>query len=477
MMHDPYLIYVLFAYGAVLFAMGLAISLEIRRDTALALARSFWWLAGFGFVHAGAEWVEMLTLISRNGVNLPGDDLFSHLYLPLLVTSGLLLAQFGASLLSAGKPDLHWVSWTPLLLLPLWLLFMWLASGLFWYTNEMVHVAAISARYVLYLPGVVLSGLALLSQRSIFKEMGLPRLARNCTWGAAVFGLNGIISGLVVPPAGFFPASVLNSSSFQALVGLPPQIFRALIAVGITFFVLRVLRLFKEQQRQELEFVSYQLKRLSTQVLNAQEEERKRIARELHDDTAQLLSTLLLQLKLLDRAKALEEIREKSSHLIELATETAQGVRRMALELRPAALEDLGLAAAIRWYAQELATTRGLSVEVNSIGLYDRMSAQVELALYRVVQEALINAAKHSGASQASVTLEQVDGIVRVLVTDNGCGFSVSEVAHDRGKGLGLFGMRERISLLDGTLHIDSQLRRGTTVIMEVPVAGKVDEV
>ncbi|MDO8674246.1 MAG: sensor histidine kinase [Dehalococcoidia bacterium] len=474
MMHDPYLIYVLFGYGIALFAMGLAISLEIRRDTTLPLARSLRWLAGFGFVYAGAEWLEMLTLISHNGVALPAYDLTSYLYLPLLVASGFLLSQFGASLLADGKPKLDWVSWIPLLLLPLWLFSLWLASGFLWYTEEMVHIAAVTARYVLYLPGVILSGLALLSQRSAFKAMGLPQLARNCTWGAIVFGLQGIMAGIVVPPAGFFPANIVNSTTFQNLVGLPPQIFRAFVAVGITFFVLRVLRLFKEQQHLELEFVSFQLKQLSIQALNAQEEERKRIARELHDDTAQLLSTLLLQLKLLDRAKGMDEIRAKNSHLIELVAETIQGVRRMALELRPAALEDLGLATAVRWYAQELATKRGLTVEVNSTGLHDRMPPQVELALYRVVQEALINAAKHSRASKANVMLEQTNGIVRVLVSDNGDGFDVDQVAHDRGKGLGLFGMRERISLLDGTLHIDSQHRQGTTVIVEVPLVGKV---
>ena len=468
-MDEKYLIYVFFAYGLTLFAMGLSITLETRGDSPLALAGSLRWLAGFGFVHGAVEWLVMFDLMRRSGVALPYGDLLSALILPSLVISGFLQAQFGASLLTANTHKSQWVRWVPLLLLVLWLFTLWLASGGLWFTADWTRLGIVTARYTLYVPGAILSGLALMSQRPMLKAIGLPNIARDCSWGAAAFGFKGLIAGVSVPAAAFFPASVLNSSTFLAAVGLPPEVFRALAAIGITYFILRVLHLFEVQRRREMEHVSGQLKRLSHQVLSAQEEERKRIARELHDDTAQLLSSLLLRLKMLERAKSLEEVRDKSKHLIDLTTQSAEGVRRMAFELRPAALEDLGLAAAIRWYSEELAALRKLPVEVHSAGFRGRLPSDVELGVYRVVQEALTNVAKHSGAHKANVLLERLNGNLRVLVEDDGCGFDVSEAA-SRERGLGLFGMRERVWLLGGTLQIDSHPQHGTRVTMQVPI-------
>ncbi len=465
---------VLFTYGLVLFAMGLAITLEIRRDSELLLARSLWWLAGFGLIHSVVEWLQMFRIIRRNAADLSGDTLLQLLALAFLVVSGFFLAQFGASLLASTTPRAHWVRWIPISLVPLWVLMLLVATNSPSSTDSWVLLGIVTTRYVLYVPGSILSGLALLSQRPVFKAMNLPWIARDCTWGAIVFGLKGIIGGLVVPPAHLLLASVVNYSSFSAIVGLPPEIFRALAAVGITFFVLRALRLFEVRRQQEMEHVSHQLKRLSMQALNVQEEERKRIARELHDDTAQLLSSLLLRLKLLERAKTLDEVQDKSKHIIELAAQATEGVRRMAFELRPAALEDLGLPAAIRWYSDELAAPRGLSVDVRTTGMRDRLPAQVELGLYRVVQEALTNVAKHSGARRACVVLEEADDRIRVFVKDDGCGFDMNEVSNSRERGLGLFGMRERVALLGGTIYIDSQPKKGTRINLEIPVTGTV---
>lgn len=451
--------------------MGLAIAQEIPRHSTLPLSKSLWWLAGFGFTHSAVEWLVIVQTMPQEHMGFPHSDLLPLLVLSMMVISGLLLVQFGASLLASSIYKAQLVRWIGLLLLPLWLLTLWLTSGGLGFSNEVIQHGTVTARYVFYVPGTVLSALALLSQRGLFKSMGMPQIAHDCTWGAAVFGFKGIVAGLIVPPANFFPASVLNYTSFLATVGLHAAVFRALAAAGITFFVLRVLRQFAAQQRRELQHASHQLKRLSTQVLNAQEEERKRVARELHDDTAQLLSSLLLRLKMLQRAESLDEVLDRSKHLVELATQATEGVRRMAFELRPAALEDLGLPAAIRWYAEELAAPRGLSVNVCSGGLRDRLPAHVELTIYRVVQEALTNVAKHSGARRADVTLEQAHGGVRVLVEDDGCGFDVNELAHSQERGLGLFGMRERVSLLGGALQIDSRIQRGTRITLEIPIA------
>ncbi len=472
-MSDTSLVYVLFAYGLALFAMSLAITLEIRRDSVLPLAKALPWLAGFGMVHSGVEWVEMFHIMHRGSLDLRAEDFSGFLILLLLVVSGLFLTQFAVSLMASSISWAKWVRWLPIGLLLVWLA-LWLSPISSLPGDNSIRVGIITARYIFYLPGSILAGLALLSQRPAFKAAGLPQVAHACTWGAAAFVFKGLIGGLVVPPASFFPASVSNYGSFIALTGFRVEVFRAIAAIGITYFVVRVLRLFETQRQQELAHVTHQIKRLSVQALSAQEEERKRIARELHDDTAQLLSSLLLKLKLLERAKTVPETKSRMDDIINVTEQATEGVRRMAFELRPAALEDLGLPEAIHWFAKELAAQRGLLVEMNSSGFPGRLPDEMELALYRVAQEALINVAKHSGAHRARVTLSQTNGNVRLCIEDSGRGFDVKAVTGSRDHGLGLFGMSERVSLLGGTFQINSQPGSGTTITLEVPVGGEV---
>jgi two-component system sensor histidine kinase UhpB len=214
------------------------------------------------------------------------------------------------------------------------------------------------------------------------------------------------------------------------------------------------------------------LQKLSEQVLAAQEDERKRIARELHDETAQALTTLLIHLKILERARSATEIRGKINELRELTAETLEGVRKLAVELRPATLDDLGLPAALEAYTEGYAGRIPLNVDFAARGFRDedgRLSPQVELVLYRVVQEALTNAAKHAQANEVRVELTRTPDTIVATVSDNGHGFDVEEMMRSRERGLGLFGMQERMALVQGQLVIDSQPGRGTRVEARVP--------
>jgi two-component system sensor histidine kinase UhpB len=215
------------------------------------------------------------------------------------------------------------------------------------------------------------------------------------------------------------------------------------------------------------------LQKMSEQVLAAQEDERKRIARELHDETAQGLATLLVRLKILERAKTEPEMRGQIDELRELTAETLEAVRKLAVELRPATLDDLGLVAALEGYTDAYSSRIPIQVAFSSPGFdsrQERLAPQVELVLYRVVQEALTNVAKHAAASEVRVELCRRSDEVVATVEDDGYGFDVEDVMRSRERGLGLFGMQERMALVHGQLVIDSAPGRGTHIYARVPM-------
>lgn len=211
------------------------------------------------------------------------------------------------------------------------------------------------------------------------------------------------------------------------------------------------------------------LRALSSQIIKAQEEERLRIARELHDETAQALASLLVRQRVAERTTDPEALQRTMADLRALTSEALEGVRRMALELRPTMLDDLGLVAAVEAFARQFGQRTGIPVEVRVARRPDRLPPEVELVAFRVIQEALSNVARHSGASRAEVGLSAGPELLVVTVADDGRGFDLTPALDSRERSLGLFGMRERAALVGGRLRIDSRPARGTRVHLEVP--------
>jgi PAS domain S-box-containing protein len=210
------------------------------------------------------------------------------------------------------------------------------------------------------------------------------------------------------------------------------------------------------------------------QVTRAQEEERKRIARELHDDTAQELVALSRRLDRFissagDLAEKdityLEEVRKRADSILD-------GVRRFSQDLRPSILDDLGLVPALEWLTSDLSRHFGIAIGTGLVGSVHRFPPETELVLFRVAQEALRNVCKHSGASRAWVTLEFGKDKVAMTIKDNGKGFELPERVGDLAKSgkLGLAGMQERVQLIGGKLTLYSKPGKGTTVTVEVSI-------
>jgi two-component system, NarL family, sensor histidine kinase DevS len=202
-------------------------------------------------------------------------------------------------------------------------------------------------------------------------------------------------------------------------------------------------------------------------VVEAQELERARLARELHDETGQALTSILLGLKPLEETAATDDARSAVASLRELVVSTLQDVRRLAVELRPSALDDFGLVTAVERLVDGFRDQSALAVDLEAQLGEERLSSEIETAFYRIVQEALTNIVKHAGATRVSVVLTRRDGSVAAIVEDDGAGFDVNATSED---GLGLVGMRERIGLVGGRLRIESAHGSGTTVRAEVPL-------
>lgn len=203
-------------------------------------------------------------------------------------------------------------------------------------------------------------------------------------------------------------------------------------------------------------------------VILAQEEERRRIARELHDSTSQSLSFLMIGLKNLENYCDDPEITSQVARLREEAGKTLGDVHALALQLRPSVLDDLGLMAALTQLVSEWQEHFKVNVDLLVHIGKDRLPGSVETALYRIIQEALTNIAKHADADSASVLVEQRNGDVVAIVEDNGVGFDIVKSA-ENGR-LGLLGMKERAELLNGKLVVESSIKQGTSIFASIPI-------
>jgi signal transduction histidine kinase len=210
------------------------------------------------------------------------------------------------------------------------------------------------------------------------------------------------------------------------------------------------------------------LQSLSRQLVEVQEIERRNIARELHDEAGQALTSLMVGLRLLEEEHRSEAIATRIADLKHTVDSVLESLHQLASDLRPASLDHLGLVAALRQYTETFSRQHHLAVQFETVGFEARrLSPMAEIALYRIVQEALTNVARHAQATRVDVLLECHGDRLIALVEDNGLGFD-PQTAMQRGR-LGLPGMRERAEMLGGSLEVESSPEGGTTLFVEVP--------
>jgi signal transduction histidine kinase len=211
---------------------------------------------------------------------------------------------------------------------------------------------------------------------------------------------------------------------------------------------------------------------LLRKVISAQEDERRRLARELHDETSQTISALAMKIETALAAWPGEASRERLAEARSLTLRTLEELHRLIFDLRPSVLDDLGLLSAIRWYAERHLASRGISVRCEFSGIEARLTPELETALFRVSQEAITNIAKHSRAETVLIQVLERDDSISIEIEDDGEGFDPSSLPPPaaRERGLGLLGMRERVELFGGTIEIDSAPGQGTRIAITAPI-------
>ncbi|SHE83733.1 two-component system, NarL family, sensor histidine kinase DegS [Thermoanaerobacter uzonensis DSM 18761] len=213
---------------------------------------------------------------------------------------------------------------------------------------------------------------------------------------------------------------------------------------------------------------------LSVKIIEAQEEERKRIAREIHDGPAQAMANVLLKSELCEKliTKDIELAKIELKNLKDIVQQSLKEVRKIIYDLRPSALDDLGLVPALSRYIKNFSEETGIFVDFTVLSDYKRLSPEIEITCFRVVQEALTNIKKHSRAKNASVKFEFGMRFISIIIKDDGIGFDKENI----GQGYGLMGMRERVEILNGKFEISSFKNKGAQIYISIPVRGVEDD-
>lgn len=474
-----HIIVVFFFYGLAFFSLGLALALASRRESEFDFVRAIVPLALFGFLHGVHEWVEMYQKIAvlTNGYTPTTRD--EVVRLSLLVVSFALLLGFGFTLLSPAGSSKRRV-WLPVLgILGFWLAAVAIIAVVLQPAPALLAAEADAlARYSLGIPAALLGAWALMAQQRTFREHNMPQFGRDLVWATTALLLYGVVGQIFVRETPLVPSNVINGALFLQWFGIPVQLFRGAMAVMLLVFMVRALNAFDVESRRRLETANQARLHALNQVVDAQEVERKRIARELHDATGQSLTAIGLGLRGMETRLEnsepaqdgfLHQVRELKSY----STNALGELHQIIADLRPSILDDMGLAAALKWYVHSYQDRRSLPTELLVQGEPLRLPAEYETVLFRITQEALTNIAKHAHASQVVVTLDFRPTQVNLTVQDNGRGFDPEQALRHTGRdaGWGLLGMKERASLIGGQVDIDSSPGHGARIRVIVPLS------
>ena len=478
----PYIVPVYFIYGLAFFSMGLLVAVEGGRASDVRLRRALPPLAGFGVVHAAHEWMEMYVLMGHPASALEVSIMWG-VQLATLAFSFISLAAFGSFLLAETE-----VTRRLILLIPIGLQAVWV-FGLYHFRGEYAgqilwDVADTWTRYTLAIPASLLTAVGLIVQQRAFRRSGLIRFGQDALWAAITFGWYGLLGQFFAKATPIFPSNIVNQQTFFDLFGFPIQLFRAITAVAAALFVIRFLRAFQvETERKIAELQVARLEEsqqreilrgeLFRRVVAAQEAERQRIARDLHDETGQSLTAIGMGLRgLTGKLSPRNKEAFGTLHKLEsLTADSLQELERLISDLRPSHLDDLGLSATLRWYAGKVQEHSTINIRVDIVGEEHDLDDAMKITIFRIIQESLNNIIKHAQASHVNIYLRFEEKNVRINVRDNGIGFDLDYVKQKRTSraSLGLAGMEERAALLGGAVTVQSRPGYGTEIEALIP--------
>lgn len=450
---------ILSVYGQVFFVLALAIALQSWRHSRLAMARNLQWLAVFGLTHALYEWGDVFIPIQAQYLPGPLIGFLRSLQSIMLAVSFACLFQFGVEALRPLPGRQRLLRVVPLAVLLIWIGWAFgpalAASGNVraWNMDMMIL-----ARYTIGLPGALFAAYGLWHQaHQIATGMQMPHIRRALRVAALALVGYGIMAGLVVRPAPFFPANVLNTIWVEDWLLLPVPLVRGLLGLVLTVAIIRSLEAFQVELDRRLVAME------ETQVLVT---ERERIGREIHDGTLQTIyaAGLLLQTVERDLAQDGAPPHARLHQSVQLLNQAVSELRGSIGTLRPLP-DSRSLTASL----QELAQDRNLRSLMDVDLVLDIPEGQALAPgqigqLLAITNEALSNVARHAQATRVRLTAAVQDGRLRLEIHDNGHGLAVDYVV-----GYGLRNMHDRARLLGGELAVHSDPGRGTIVAVDVP--------
>ena len=496
---DP-IVPIFFVYGLAFYTMGVAIALESGGHIAdRAVREAMRALAIFALVHGLHEWFEMfLKIVESFGFHASFAVEIGRVV--VLIFSFGALCVFGLQMLALHSRRFS----TRRAILFMALLFsvgVWgIVHNLGPEWDRTIHAVDSWARYSLGVTGGALAGAGLLVRARDCRQQGMPAVARGWLIAGGALAVYGLVGQSAPSPSAIFPAVVYNAEVFQRLFGFPVQLLRAAAAAVSTVGLLGALRALELQRQRALQAANEARleaqaraqeemarrealqRELLRRTVAAQEQERSRIARELHDEIGQTLTALHFSVAAL--RSSLESGKLPSTETVDalhnLTNQALTDLRQLVTDLRPAQLDDLGLVAAVHWLGDHVRTRLNLNVEVEIHGRKLRLPPDVETALFRVTQEALTNVAKHAGVRSARVLLAFEKEAVVLEVSDQGEGFDVERVLASSGSGSGAWGiagMQERLSAVEGRLKLISAPGQGTVVRAMIPLLAEKEDV
>jgi signal transduction histidine kinase len=478
-----WLFLIFFIYGLAFFGMGVSMALESGRRLALAEARVLRPLAAFGLIHGAHEWFESY-LLQAQAVGAPVMDWVAWVRLGMLSASFLCLFLFARNLLiSTSLRRLGGnKARAGLFLFALYALVVLSSAILASAAHSIPEVDMLDGlvRYLMAVPSSLLASLALRARARQARAEDRPTLEKYFRMAALGFGVY-TLTQYFVHPINMFPANLVNEEAFLTLMGFPIQMIRTLVAILIAYSLLRGTQAVEEERNLQLFAVQQarlqalqqrdELRRsLLRHTVQAQEDERSRVARELHDETAQILSAVSLHLAALRVGlKRKPEELLMVEQLQELTRQMSQGLYRLVRDLRPAHLDDLGVIPALNYLLAETRSASNIEFEFSVQGTPHRLDLSIETILFRVTQEAANNIVRHAKANRARVELVFGEDSIHLTVTDQGQGFD-PQGPFQAPRGWGLEGMRERIESAGGIFQLKSAPGQGTQLDATIPL-------
>ena len=477
---------VFFIYGLAFFGMGITMALESGRSPALAQARVLRSLAAFGLIHGTHEWVESYLLQAESfGTSLP--DWLPWFRLGFLLASFTSLFLYGFQMLLLVSPHNSEKRAFLFSAVGVYVLFI-IGNIIRAYIDAPMPIIQVLdglGRYLLAVPASMLATLALRTQAREKHQSGQMQLGTSlsvASFGFAIYTL----TQLFVNPMDMFPARYINQEAFLAYTGFPIQVIRTVMAILITYGLLRATQFMENERRMQL-FSAQQARldalekqeeirrELLRHTVQAQEDERTRIARELHDETSQVLSAFTLELAALHKlARGKTRMKSTVNRLQDLSHQMSDSLYSLVRDLRPAQLDDLGLVPALQSMLDSDFRRTDMLVTFSVTGTQRRLDSLTETVLFRVAQEALTNVTRHAETDKANLRLDYASDEITLGVMDAGKGFDPNEPLSPP-RGWGLEGMRERVASVGGQLNLYSAPRRGTTVEVVIPLNGQGD--